>query len=75
MNTPNLKALLAKKDLKPADLARLLVVDKSLVTRWGQNGVPPKRAIAIEAAIGIPLHELRPDLWLPPEKPERELAR
>lgn len=37
--------------------------DKSVVLRWEQRGVTAERAVAIEAATGIPRHVLRPDIF------------
>lgn len=40
------------------------------VHKWELRGVPPERVPAIEAATGIPRHELRPDLWPAPSSAE-----
>lgn len=44
------------------DVARALDVDKSLPTRWAQNGIPHERVLDVERVTGIPRHILRPDL-------------
>jgi hypothetical protein len=36
---------------------------------WAENGVPAERCALVEEATGIPLHELRPDIFpAPPHK-------
>jgi DNA-binding transcriptional regulator YdaS (Cro superfamily) len=59
----HLYPLLAERDIRPIDLARRLGVDKSMVTRWDRNGVPPLRAVEIEKETGIPREQMRPDLF------------
>lgn len=46
-------------------LAEIAGVDRtSIAASWKRAGrVPAARAHAISAALGIPLHEIRPDLW------------
>lgn len=46
-------------------LAAAAGVDHSTISAsWRRSGsVPAKRAVAINRALGIPLHEIRPDLW------------
>ena len=45
-------------------LARLLQVTPQAVQNWCATGkVPAERVIQIEAASGVPRHELRPDLY------------
>lgn len=63
----NLSAALETRSMKYADLARALGVDRSTVTRWAQNRVPPDRLVEIERLTGIGRHELRPDLYAPVE--------
>jgi len=48
-----------------AALARRLAVSPQAVNQWvnGHRPVPPKHAIAIEAATGVTRHELRPDVF------------
>lgn len=50
---------------KLADAAQ---VDHSTISAgWRRRDcVPVKRAILINAALGIPLHEIRPDIWAMP---------
>jgi DNA-binding transcriptional regulator YdaS (Cro superfamily) len=66
-----LRKSLQARNLRLADLARSLKVDKATVTRWDQKRVPAERAEDVKRATGIPLHELRPDLW---EAPADEVA-
>jgi len=51
-----------------AALARLVGVRQPHIWNWlHRNGrVPAERVIAVEAATGVPRHELRPDIY-PPE--------
>lgn len=45
-------------------LARLLSVTPQAVQNWCATGrVPAERVIHVEAASGVPRHELRPDLY------------
>ena len=59
---PNLTTLLNARGLRPIDLARLLDVDKSTVSRWAEDGVPFHRILDVERVTGISRAELRPDL-------------
>lgn len=46
------------------ELAKAAGVDRTSVYGWQRKGViPHARVYAINLALGIPLHELRPDLW------------
>jgi len=65
METTSLQDLLRAKDMRLADLARLLSVDKATVTRWSQNTVPTKHLFEVERVTGIPREKLRPDLYVP----------
>lgn len=58
----NLPSLLSSRGLRPIDLARLLEVDKSTVSRWAEDGVPFHRVLDVERVTGIPRADLRPDL-------------
>ncbi len=58
----DLSALLNARQLKLADLARALKVDKATVTRWSQRGVPAERVAEVSKATGIAACDLRPDL-------------
>ena len=46
-------------------LAARLGITPAAVSQWRQ--VPDRRVLAVEAATGIPRHELRPDLYPPPD--------
>jgi len=37
---------------------------RSAISQWDR--VPAERIVEIERITGIPRHQLRPDLWLPP---------
>lgn len=67
-NTPLSKAV--EKAGGQSALGRALGVGQSTVRYWlmrSKKGVPPEFAPKIEAATGIPKHELRPDVFPPPE--------
>jgi len=49
----------------PSALARKLGIKPQAVSQW--KNVPAERVVEIEAATGIPRHELRPDLHRTPE--------
>lgn len=65
MTKPDLRALLASRNLQLCDLARLMGVDPATATRWAQGRVPAERVLALEAATGIGREEIRPDLYPP----------
>lgn len=46
-------------------LGPLVGVTPQAVTQWKR--VPPRRVLAVEKATGVPRHELRPDMYPPPE--------
>lgn len=50
-----------------AELAKLIGVTAQAISQWDE--VPPLRVLAVEAASGVPRHELRPDLY--PLEPAR----
>jgi DNA-binding transcriptional regulator YdaS (Cro superfamily) len=52
----------------PTALARLLGITKQAVFSWER--VPYERARAVQDATGIPLHDLRPDIWPAPNGKE-----
>ena len=58
----NLTSLLNERGMRPIDLARLLEVDKSTVSRWAEDGVPLHRIVDVERVTGIPRANLRPDI-------------
>lgn len=50
-------------------LAKAIGTSQALVGYWlnkSQRGVPAEWVAKIEAATGVPRHELRPDLYAPP---------
>lgn len=56
-----------------AGLAKALGVTPQAVSQWvrGSRPIPPRHALAIEAATGVSRHDLRPDVFGPaPEKGE-----
>lgn len=60
---PNLPKLLKARDIKRAELARAMGLNRSQITRWEQNGVPASRVVEVERVTGIPRYKLRPDLY------------
>jgi DNA-binding transcriptional regulator YdaS (Cro superfamily) len=52
-------------------LGEIAGVDHSTVSGWKRcSRIPPLRALKIHEALGIPLHEIRPDIWRPAEAAE-----
>ena len=50
-------------------LAREVGVKPQAVFYWvTAERMPADRAVAVHDATGIPLHEMRPDLWTPPSQ-------
>jgi len=47
-----------------AALARSLGISSAAISQW--QACPPLRVLKVEAASGVPRHELRPDLYPPP---------
>jgi DNA-binding transcriptional regulator YdaS (Cro superfamily) len=68
----DLDAVLARHRLTPADLSGLGFSVRA-VNFWRSGGrkVSINSAIAIEEKLGIPRHELRPDIWPPPQSTGR----
>lgn len=46
-----------------AKLATAIGITSQAISQWAR--VPVERARDVNAATGIPLHELRPDIWEP----------
>lgn len=53
-----------------AVLARALGITMPAITHWKRRGIPAERVQAVSRLTGIPLHELRPDLFDPPQRVE-----
>ena len=71
MNTGLEKAVEIKGSI--AALARALGITRAAICQWDR--IPAERVIAIEAATGVPRHDLRPDLYPPlPSAPATEAA-
>ena len=68
MSTHGLEVAIEKAGGQTA-LAGLLGVRQSHVWNWlnRDKRVPVDRVLAIEAAVGVPRHELRPDIYPPSE--------
>lgn len=64
----NLLDLIQRADLRRIDVAEQMGVGKSLITRWCQTGVPPKRCVAVAKLLGVDPHVLRPDIFPAPRK-------
>lgn len=67
----DLAAILEPRGLKESDLAQVLSVSERTVLFWrtGERKPSIHHAREAERLLGIPRHELRPDLWQPPAKP------
>ena len=50
------------------NLAEFIGVTPSAISQWTQT--PAERVLKVEAASGTPRHELRPDIYPPPEPDE-----
>lgn len=75
-NTSPMARVMARYGLKPGALAAAAGVSTESVRQWrlGQNRPTPERARLIERKLGIPRHEIRPDLWDAP-RPAEPVAR
>jgi DNA-binding transcriptional regulator YdaS (Cro superfamily) len=49
----------------PSGLAPLLKITPQAISQWKK--VPAERVLEVERATGVPRHELRPDIYPPPE--------
>lgn len=56
-----------RRKMKATVLARKLGVSASAISQW-DGKVPVTRVAAVEAATGIPRHELRPDIFNMPSE-------
>lgn len=58
-------AVAVRKAGSQAKLARMLGVRQTVVSSWLRRGtpLPAQHVLPIEAALGIPRHELRPDIY------------
>jgi transcriptional regulator with XRE-family HTH domain len=72
-----LASYLAAKGLTDAQFAAMVGVSGELVRLWrhGRRAVSARRASAVSELTGIPLHELRPDVFKPPAKPTPKRPR
>jgi DNA-binding transcriptional regulator YdaS (Cro superfamily) len=57
-----------------AELGRAVGVSRFAVQQWKDAGIPPARVPAVSRVTGIPLHELRPDIFDAPTQPQPEPA-
>ncbi|KQO95663.1 chaperone [Methylobacterium sp. Leaf92] len=48
----------------PKALGDAIGISSQAISQWTE--CPPRRVLAVEAASGVPRHELRPDLYPPP---------
>lgn len=58
----------AFKRIKRRDLARQLGITAQAVSQWSR--VPVERVLDVERVSGVPRHELRPDIYPPPQTTE-----
>lgn len=61
---PHFQELLSRHG-RGAQIAAALGMTRQAIYQWRQ--IPAEKASVISKALGLPLHELRPDLWPPPE--------
>jgi DNA-binding transcriptional regulator YdaS (Cro superfamily) len=57
-----------------AELGRQVGVSRFAVQQWKEIGIPAVRVPAVSRLTGIPLHELRPDLFDAPKPAQAEAA-
>ena len=68
-------AIRAIKAIGLGPLSKRLGISKQAVSLWQWKGVPAERVLAVEGVTGISRHELRPDVFGPPEsKPGKRRA-
>ena len=65
---PGIKRIRSIPGLR-AKLARSLKLTRAAITQWER--IPAERAVEVSRISGIPLHELRPDLWPVPNTREK----
>jgi DNA-binding transcriptional regulator YdaS (Cro superfamily) len=63
MSKIDLEFELHNRDITLAELATIMGVNRSTVTRWNQRRIPAERVISIEQMTGISRHDLRPDIY------------
>lgn len=63
MSVHPLRAFRDTAKMTLADVGKRLGVHKTTVLRWEEGKIPAERALAISEATGIPMVELRPDLY------------
>lgn len=59
----SLAEALKERGLRQQDLARELGVDKSRVSRWVRDQIPPQHVLRVEKLTGVSRHRLRPDVF------------
>jgi DNA-binding transcriptional regulator YdaS (Cro superfamily) len=60
-----------------AEIADALGVNSEVVRLWrhGHRRISAERAVDLSKVTGIPLYQLRPDLWNPPPQGKRRTKR
>jgi DNA-binding transcriptional regulator YdaS (Cro superfamily) len=71
MDRSLIKALVAMESIRAqpgllAKISRFLGVTRAAVAKWSR--VPAERVLAVESVTGISRHDLRPDIYPPPDK-------
>jgi transcriptional regulator with XRE-family HTH domain len=61
-NQTRLAKMLSTRDMRLADLAKALRVNKTTVSRWALGEIPTGRLEDVSKKTGISAHDLRPDL-------------
>lgn len=59
-----------KHEMSVKDFAAKVGVQDSAVSKWERKGVSTVNALKVHEVTGIPLHELRPDIYPAPEQNE-----
>lgn len=57
------------------EASRMTGFDRATLWRWvtGAARMTAESALVVNAALGIPLHVLRPDIWRAPEEAKHEM--
>ena len=60
--------------LTQIEAADLFNVSQPYIAKWESGKIPPERCLLVNRVTGIPLHELRPDIYPKPQPNLPEVA-
>lgn len=72
--THTLRKWRKERGLNQEALGELLGEGQPTIARWENGNIPPEKCLTVHDATGIPLHELRPDMYREPESTASEAA-